>query len=120
MARPSGGAAGVAQSLYAKAVAGPISGFVQRGEMMLDRMRQMKSQANFKAFRREALRLRDTAKKLELLTATCVQGLKALPPPGGGTPAGATGSHVPTEGASAGFFSSGRTTRRTASSAPRP
>ena len=50
----------------------------------------------------------DAAKRLELLTATCLQGLKALPPPGGGTPAGATGSHVPTEGASAGFFSSGR------------
>ena len=50
----------------------------------------------------------ETARKLALLATTCLEGLKALPPPQGGTPTGAAGSRVPTEGAPAGFFSSGR------------
>jgi len=51
--------------LHLKAVVGPISGFVQRGEMMIERMQALREQRNSKGFRREALRLRDAAAKLE-------------------------------------------------------
>ena len=64
---PSDGAGGkaVQNSFDMKAVAGPISAFVQRGEMMLERMQMLCEQGNLKAVRREALKMRETASKLQ-------------------------------------------------------
>jgi len=52
-------------ALHQKAVAGPIQGFVQRGELMLERMRTLCDAGNFKALRREALKMKALAAKME-------------------------------------------------------
>jgi PAS domain S-box-containing protein len=51
-------------SIDRKAVAGPISAFVQRGEMMVERMQVLATKGDYKAIKREAGRMEDTATKL--------------------------------------------------------
>jgi hypothetical protein len=46
-------------------VAGPITGFVQRGDLMLDRIRTMLVQPNFRGIRREALKIKALIAQLE-------------------------------------------------------
>ena len=47
-----------------RAVAGPISGFVQRGELMLERVRVLVENSNLKGVRREALKMKSMSAKL--------------------------------------------------------
>ena len=51
-------------SIDRKAVAGPISAFVQRGEMMVERMQVLATKGDYKAIKREAGRMEETATKL--------------------------------------------------------
>ena len=51
--------------LHQKALSGPISGFVQRGELMVERMQAQLEAGNLKGVRREALRMKATAAQLD-------------------------------------------------------
>ena len=59
---PQGEAVGASRQAR---LSGPISGFVQRGELMLERMRAHLEAGNLKGVRREALRMKATAAQLE-------------------------------------------------------
>ena len=54
----------VPNGIHQRAVAGPISGFVQRGELMLERVRVLVENSNLKGVRREALKMKSMSAKL--------------------------------------------------------